>query len=69
MTDSFFDITVGGFDGTGIYELVGIYVQSKLEKMLSNSNFVLYLEDRLALLRNLNEQQTDKFRKEHHWSI
>lgn len=69
LTDSFFDITVGSFDGTGIYELVGIYVQSKLEKMLSNSNFVLYLEDRLALLRNLNEQQTDKFRKEHHWSI
>ena len=54
---------MGSFDGAEICEQVGLYIQSKLEKILPKANFVLYRDDGLALLRNLNGQQTDKFRK------
>ena len=51
------------FDGVEICELVGLYIQSKLEKILSKSDLGLYRDDGLALLRNLNGQETEKFRK------
>ena len=54
---------MGSFDGTEICQLLGLYIQSKLEKILPKSNFGLYRNDGLALLRNLNGQQTDKVRK------
>ena len=54
---------MGSFDGAEICELVGLYVQSKQEKIPPKSNFRLYWDDGLALLRNLNKQETDKVRK------
>ena len=51
------------FDGVEICELVGLYIQSKLEKILPKSDFGLYQDDGLALLRNLNGQETEKVRK------
>ena len=35
-TDSCFDVTMGRFDWAEIYELVGLYVQSKLERYFQN---------------------------------
>ena len=63
LTDSCFDVTMGSFDGTKICELVGLYIQSKLEKILPKFKFGLYRDDGLVLLSNLNGQQTDKVRK------
>ena len=60
-TECCFDVTMGSFDGAEICKLVGLYVQSKLEKIFPKSNFELYRADELALLRNLNKQQTKKF--------
>ena len=37
--------------------------QLKLEKILPKSNFIIYQDDGLALLKNLNGQGTDKVRK------
>ena len=54
---------MGSFDGAEICELVGLYIQSKLEKILPKLNFGLYRDDGLALLRNLNGQETEKVRK------
>ena len=54
---------MGSFNGAEICKLVGLYIQSKLEKILPKSNFGLYRDDELALLRSLNRQQTDKVRK------
>ena len=51
---------MGSFDGAEICKLVGLYVQSKLEKIFPKSNFELYRADELALLRNLKKQQTKK---------
>ena len=49
--------------GAEICKLVGLYIQSKLEKILPKPNFGLYRDNWLALLRNLNRQKTDKVRK------
>ena len=54
---------MGSFDGAEICEVVGLYIQSKLEQILPKSNFGLYRDDGLALLRNFNGQETDKVRK------
>ena len=63
MIDSCFDVTMGSFDGAEICELVRLYIQSKLEKILPKSNLGLYQDNGLRLLRNLNGQETDKVRK------
>ena len=44
-TDACFDVIMGGFDGAEICELVGLYIQSKLEKILPKSNFGLYRDN------------------------
>ena len=36
---------MGNFDGAEICELVGLYIQSKLEKILPKSNFGLYRDN------------------------
>ena len=53
-----------GFDRKKTYELVGLYIQSELEKILPKSNSRLYRDDGLDLLRNVNGQQTDKVSKD-----
>ena len=63
LTDSCFDVTTGNFDRAEIRELVGLYIQSKLGKILATPHFGLYRNDGPALLRNLNGQQTEKFKK------
>ena len=55
--------TTGNFDRAEIRELVGLYIQSKLGKILATPHFGLYRNDGPALLRNLNGQQTEKFKK------
>ena len=57
------DITMCSFDGAEICELAGLYIQSNLENILSKTNFVLYRDDGLILLRNLNGQHMNKKRK------
>ena len=54
---------MGSFDRAEICELVELYIQLKLEKILPKLNFGLCRDDRLALFRNLNRQQIDKARK------
>ena len=54
---------MSSFEGAEVCELVGLYIQSKIEKILPKSNFGLYRDDELALLGNLNGQETDKVRK------
>ena len=62
-TESCFDVTMGSFDGAEICELVGLNIQSNLENILPKTNFGLYQDDGLILLRNLNGQQMVKKRK------
>ena len=57
---------MGSFDGAEICELVGLSIQSNLENILPKTNFGLYWDDGLILLRNLNGQQMDKKKKNYH---
>ena len=54
---------MGSFDGSEICELVRLYIQSNLENILPKTNFGLYQDDCLILLRNLNGQQMEKKEK------
>ena len=46
-----------------ICKLVEVYIQCNLETILSKTNFGLYREKGLILLRNLNGQQINKKKK------
>ena len=54
---------MGSFDGAEICELVGLYIRSKVEKILSKSNFGLYRDDVLVLLGNFNDKKLAKLAK------
>ena len=45
-----FGIPMGCYDGTKICDLVGIYIQSKLCKLMIKKDFGLYRDDRLGIL-------------------
>ena len=63
-TESCFDVTMGGFYGAQTCELVRLYLHSSnLENILPKTNFGLYRNDGLILLRNINGQKIDK----RHW--
>ena len=62
-TDSCFEATMGSFDGAEICELVGLYIRSKVEKILSKSNFGLYRDDVLVLLGSFNDKKLAKLGK------
>ena len=62
-TERSFDVTMGSFDGAEICELIGLHIQSNLENILPKTNFGLYRDNGLVLLRNLNGQEMDKKRK------
>ena len=47
-----FDIPMGCYDVTEICELVGIYIQNKLCKLMNRKDFGLYRDDGLGILRN-----------------
>ena len=51
------------YDGAKLRELIGIYIQPLLESSLAKDQMGLYQEDGLIILRNINNQQTDKIRK------
>ena len=59
-TESCFDVSMDSFDGAGLCELAGLYIQSKLENILPKTQFGLYRNDGLILLTNLNDQQMDE---------
>ena len=63
LSDSPFDVTMGSYDGTKIYELVGIYILSYLTTLIGKKDVGLYRDNGLIILRQLNGQQTDRIRK------
>ena len=51
------------YDGAEICELVGIYIQSKLAKLIDKKNLGLYRDDGLILLKNTKGREVDQIRK------
>ena len=54
---------MGCYDGAKICELVGIYIQSKLCKLMKRKDFGLYRDDGLGILRNTSGPEADRKRK------
>ena len=61
--DEDFDIPMGCYDGAEICELVGIYIQNKLCKLMNKKDFGLYRDDGLGILRNTSRPEADRKRK------
>ena len=53
---------MGCYDGVDICELLGIYIQSKLCKLMKKKDFGLYRDDGLGILRN-SGPEADRKRK------
>ena len=54
---------MGSYDGAEVCELVGPFILSKLENIISKKNTGLYRDDGLVALRNMNAWGIDKIRK------
>ena len=65
-TNPEFDDTMGSFDGAGTSELVGLYLLSKVSKIIDNAHLGLYRDDGLALITNCNGRKLDRIRKKLH---
>ena len=54
---------MGSFDRAEICELIGVYMQSILAKIISKNDIGLYRDDGVIVLKNKSGQQTDRTRK------
>ena len=54
---------MGSYDRTEIFELVGIYILSRLSTIIDKNNCGLYRDDGLLVLRNVDGQPIDRVRK------
>ena len=61
--DEDFDIQMRCYDGAEICELVGIYIQNKICKLMNKKGFGLYRDDGLGILRNTSGSEADRKRK------
>ena len=59
-----FDVTMGSFYGTEVYELAGFFMLNTSSKKFDKDNIGLYSDDGLSAFKNHNGHQNDKFRKE-----
>ena len=62
--ESFFDVTMGSFDGAEICEFVGIYLTYLIKTKLPMLNFGLYRDDGLGIYEMLPGPQISKIEKE-----
>ena len=58
-----FDVTMGGFDGAEVSELVGLYLLHRLDPLLGKQAVGLYRDDGIACLNKISGPNTDKLRK------
>ena len=65
-TNPEFDITIGSFDGAETSGLVGLYLLSKVSKIIDNAHLGLYRDDGLALITNCNGRKLDRIRNKLH---
>ena len=59
-----FDVTMGAYDGAEVCEIVGLYLLSKIHKIVPISYIGLYRDDGLAVIPNANGPKLDRIRKD-----
>ena len=60
-----FDVTMGAFDGGEVCELVGLLALDLIRAIMDSSNYGIYRDDGLAIVRGRG-QEADKIRKKLH---
>ena len=60
---SLFDVTMGAYDDSEVWELVGIYMLSLIPEKYNKKDFELYRDDELGVVRNKRGQETAKIKK------
>ena len=65
-SDTNFDVTMGSLDGAETSELIGLYLLSKIKKIIPQQYLGLYRDDGLAVINKTNGQRLDKIRKQLH---
>ena len=58
-----FDVSMDDYDGIGVCELVGTYMFNLLSKKYNKSDFGLYRDDGLAVLKNKCGPQSEQVKK------
>ena len=58
-----FDVSMGTYDRAEVYELVGTYMLNLLSKKYNISDFTLYRDDGLAVLKNKSGPQSQQVKK------
>ena len=61
--NSDFDVTMGSYDGAETAEILGLYVLSKLEKLIHQKHLGLYRDDDLAVV-DLTGVEVERLRKQ-----
>ena len=56
-------ITIGGYDGAEVCELIGIYMLHLKGKKYDSKNIGLYRDDGLAVFKNVSEPASEKEKK------
>ena len=54
---------MGSFHGAELCELVGLYLMTKIEPLLSKENFGIYRDDGLAVIPNLPDVEMERLKK------
>ena len=62
-SSSFFDVTMGSYDGVELCRLIGIFTQSVLQDIINKEAKGLYRDDGLIVFNKVTSQKTDKIRK------
>ena len=56
-------ITIGGYDGAKVCELIGVYVLHLIGKKYDSKNIGLHRDDGLAVFKNVSEPASEKEKK------
>ena len=60
--ESTFDVTMGAFDGAEVAEFIGLFILSKLAKIMKITDFALYRDDGIFAIRG-TKRSADTIRK------
>ena len=58
-----FDVTEGSFDGAEVCELVGLFMLTQLNELITNGSVGLYRDDGLAAIHRYSGPEMDRLRK------
>ena len=54
---------MGAFDGTKVFELIGMFMLSLLSKHINKNHIGLYRDDGLVILKNTSGPEAEKLKK------